>query len=114
MISECLPYLNGSGYPKNLKDADLNLLQKILQVADVVTSLMHGEFYQRSANEQEIVDYLQKEVEEKRLSKQVVDTMALYYGEIMEKVKIESGQILLLHKKLETQFERVYAKELNR
>ena len=40
--------------------------------------------------------------------------MALYYGEIMEKVKIESGQILLLHKKLETQFERVYAKELNR
>lgn len=106
--------LNGSGYPQKLKDADLNLLQKILQVADVVTSLMHGEFYQNNANEQDITNYLQKEVEGKRLSKQVVDTMVLYYGEIMEKVKIESGQILLLHKKLETQFERVYAKELNK
>lgn len=34
--------------------------------------------------------------------------MILFYDEIMEKVKIESGQILLLHKKLEAQFEKVY------
>lgn len=106
--------LDGSGYPKKLQEINLNLPQKILQVADVVTSLMKGEFYQKSANEEEIISYLQKEAEEKRLSKQVVDTMVVCYGEIMEKVKNESGQILLLHKKLETQFERVYARELNK
>ena len=33
--------------------------------------------------------------------------MILFYDEIMEKVELESGQILLLHKKLETQFEKV-------
>ncbi len=106
--------LDGSGYPKNLKEISLNLPQKILQVADVVTSLMKGGFYQKSADEEEITAYLQKEAEEKKLSKQVVDTMVLCYGEIMDKVKIESGQILLLHKKLETQFERVYARELSK
>lgn len=106
--------LDGSGYPKKLQEINLNLPQKILQVADVVTSLMKGEFYQKSANEEEIIAYLQKEAEGKRLSKQVVDTMVVCYGEIMEKVKNESGQILLLHKKLETQFERVYARELNK
>ncbi|MBD5541821.1 MAG: HD domain-containing protein [Lachnospiraceae bacterium] len=106
--------LDGSGYPKNLKEVSLNLPQKILQVADVVTTLMKGEFYQKNAEPGKIIAYLQKEADEKKLSKQVVDTMVLYYGEIMEKVKVESGQILLLHKKLETQFERVYAKELNK
>ena len=106
--------LDGSGYPKKLQESNLNLPQKILQVADVVTTLMKGDFYQKSANEEEIIAYLQKEADGKRLSKQVVDTMVLCYGEIMEKVKNESGQILLLHKKLETQFERVYARELNK
>lgn len=106
--------LDGSGYPKNLKEVSLNLPQTILQVADAVTSLMGGEFYQKNADEEEIIAYLQKEADGKRLSKQVVDTMVSCCGEIMEKVKIESEQILILHKKLETQFERVYARELNK
>lgn len=100
--------LDGSGYPKGLKDMQMNTSQKILQVADKVTGLINGDFYEHAFNKEQIIPILMEEADNKKLSAQVVDVMILFYDEIMEKVKIESGQILLLHKKLEAQFEKVY------
>jgi HD-GYP domain-containing protein (c-di-GMP phosphodiesterase class II) len=102
--------LNGSGYPKGLKEAQMNLLQEILQVADTVTGLINVRAYKQVASRDDVLAVLRKEVNERHFSKQVVETMILFYDDIMEKVKIESGQILLLHKKLERQYELVHEK----
>lgn len=99
--------LDGSGYPKKLRDMQMNTSQKILQVADKVTGLINGDFYEHAYNKEQIIPILMEEADRKKLSSQVVDVMILFYDEIMEKVELESGQILLLHKKLETQFEKV-------
>lgn len=99
--------LDGSGYPKKLKDMQMNISQKILQVADKVTGLINGEFYEYAHSKEQIIPILIEEADRRKLSSQVVDVMILFYDEIMEKVKLESEQILLLHKKLAAQFEKI-------
>lgn len=102
--------LDGSGYPRGLREASLNLSQKILQVADTVTGLVNERVYKQVSGREDVIMLLKEEADSKRFSRQVVDTMILFYDDIMEKVQIESGQILLLHKKLERQYELVSEK----
>lgn len=102
--------LDGSGYPKGIKETSMNLSQKILQVADTVTGLVNERIYKQVSEREDVIMLLKGEADSKHFSKQVVDTMILFYDDIMEKVQIESGQILLLHKKLERQYELVSEK----
>lgn len=102
--------LDGSGYPKGIKDVSMNLSQKILQVADTVTGLVNERIYKQVSEKEDVIALLKDEADKRHFSGQVVDTMVLFYDEIMEKVQIESGQILLLHKKLERQYEQVSEK----
>lgn len=102
--------LDGSGYPTGMKDASMNMSQKILQVADTITGLVNERSYRKVMEREEVIDILQRGADDRHFSKQVVDTMILFYDDIMEKVRIESEQILLLHKKLEVQYDRIYEK----
>lgn len=102
--------LDGSGYPRGIKDVSMNISQKILQVADTVTGLVNERIYKQVSDKEGVIELLKQEADARHFSRQVVDTMVLFYDDIMEKVKIESGQILLLHKKLERQYEQVYEK----
>ena len=88
----------------------MNLSQKILQVADTVTGLVNERVYKQVFDREDTIVLLKKEADQRHFSKQVVDTMILFYDDIIEKVKIESGQILLLHRKLEQQYELVFEK----
>jgi len=97
--------LDGSGYPKGISEGDMNLSQKILQVADTVTSMVNERSYKKAATKEEVLAVLKKEVGFKRFSKQVVEPMVTYYDEIMEKVKAESNQMLSVNKKMEAQFQ---------
>ena len=102
--------LDGSGYPKGIKEISMNLSQKILQVADTVTGLVNERVYKQVFDREDRIVLLKKEADQRHFSKQVVDTMILFYDDIIEKVKIESGQILHLHRKLEQQYELVFEK----
>jgi len=102
--------LDGSGYPRGMKEVSMNLSQKILQVADTITGLVNERIYKQVSEKEDVIALLKDEVDKRHFSGQVVDTMELFYDDIMEKVRIESGQILLLHKKLERQYEQVSEK----
>lgn len=102
--------LDGSGYPKGLREVSMNISQMILQVADTITGLVNERAYKRVASKEEVIRLLKEEADSGHFSKQVVDTMILFYDEIMERVQIESEQILLLNKKLEHQYELVAEK----
>ena len=88
----------------------MNMSQKILQVADTITALINKRDYREALEKEEVIEILQKEADDRHFSKQVVDTMILFYDDIVEKVQLEAGQILLLHKKLETQYDRIHEK----
>lgn len=102
--------LDGSGYPKGLREADLNLSQKILQVADTVTGLTNKRHYKEAADIEEVKSILKQEADAGRLSKQVVDILVENYHDIKAKVNQKEDEILHLYKKLETQYKLVYEK----
>lgn len=106
--------LDGSGYPKGLREADMNLAQKILQVADTVTALTNKRHYKEVADKEEVKNILRQEADAHHLSKQVVDTLIENYDDIKEKVNQQEDEILRLYKKLETQYKLVYEKFIRR
>lgn len=102
--------LNGSGYPRGLKDAQMTESDKILQVADTITGLVNKRAYKESANKEQVLEILQKEVDNKHFDMRIVDLMILNYDEIMKEVAERSSQILTMHSKLQVQFEQVHAR----
>lgn len=102
--------LDGSGYPKGIREANMNLSQKILQVADTVTGLTNKRHYKEAADKEEVKNILRQEADAGHLSKQVVDILVENYEDIKAKVNQKEEDILRLYKKLETQYKLVYEK----
>lgn len=100
--------IDGSGYYKGLTDQDMNILQKILQVADMVTGMINKRSYRKEKKKEYIIDVLEKEANSGKLSKMIVKAFVRNYDEIMIKVKNESNNILQIHTKLNTQYSLIY------
>lgn len=144
--------LDGSGYPVGKKTGPMNLLQRILQIADVITGLTNEWSYDtvrrkdgtlrqirdeaitlehnteneavimqtdtkdeaiealRQATKEKTIRVLEEEARAGRLDKRVVDSFVKAYDMIMQKVRIESKEILRMHTKLHRQYRLVYHK----
>ena len=101
---------DGSGYPHHLKDAQMNMPQRILQVADVVTALVNPRSYRKEMPKEKVLSILNDEVSKHRLKQQVVTTLAKSYDSIMEHVKKESAEIVKMYETLNMQYEMISKK----
>lgn len=103
---------DGSGYPKKLKESQMNILQGILQVADTVTGLVNKRSYRVPHSKESVISILKEDSGKRKYRKDVVDVFVTYYDEIMGVVSRESEEILSTHRKIKIQYEQVY-KALN-
>lgn len=101
---------DGSGYPHHLKDAQMNMSQRILQVADVVTALVNPRSYRPDMPKEKVIAILNDEVAKNRLKKSVVGTLVKSYDKIMDRVKVESADILKMYETLNMQYDLVSKK----
>lgn len=101
---------DGSGYPHHLKDAQMNMSQKILQVADVVTALVNPRSYRTDMPKERVVAILNEEASKNRLKKPVVNAFVKSYDKIMERVKVESADIMKMYETLNMQYDLVSKK----
>ena len=101
--------LNGKGYPKGLKAAEMNDSQKILQIADSLTAMINTRLYRQPMDKQEIVDSLQKEADKHKLSREIVRIVIDNYDYIVGKAREQSEYMLKRHKHMNERFEQVYA-----
>ena len=102
--------MDGTGYPQGLKENDMTLPMKILQVADTVTALINERSYKQISGKDDTISTLRKEVSLNRFSKQIVEPMIVSYDEIIQKVNYESGEILKMNHRMENQFHQVCEK----
>lgn len=101
---------DGSGYPHHQKDAQMNMPQRILQVADVVTALSNPRSYRKDMPKEKVIAILNEEANKNRLKKTVVITLVKSYDRIMERVKAESAEIMKMYDTLNKQYELISKK----
>ncbi|MDD2971606.1 MAG: HD domain-containing protein [Lachnospiraceae bacterium] len=97
---------NGMGYPRHLKVQDMDLLQRILQVADTVTALSSERTYRSARNQEEIYRILQDGVKNRSFSGEVVNAFLDSYVRIMRKANMEMDRILKKREAIETIYKK--------
>lgn len=102
--------LDGSGYPKGLKAADMTILDRILQTADVAASLISTEKGRIPHSKEQVGSILRKECEAGKLGTETVKIFLENYDEICRRVRKESGIILSTYRRLQSQFEKASVK----
>ena len=102
--------IDGSGYPQCIKENDMTLPMKILQVADTLTALINERSYKQVSGKDDAISTLRKEVSLNHFTKQIVEPMIVSYDDIMQKVNYESDEILKMNHKMEKQFHQVCEK----
>lgn len=102
--------LDGSGYPNGLKEGEMNLSMKILQVADTITALVNERSYKKISSKDDVIEILMKEVGLNHFSKQVVDPMVNSYDDILQRVHERADEILKMNHKMEQQYQVVCQK----
>lgn len=96
---------DGSGYPKKLRDFQMNRLQHILQVADVVTGLTSPRSYRKPKEKEQVIEILSEEMAKGKLNSEIVRTFITFYDKIMDGVKRKNNETLAMYNKLEENFE---------
>ena len=102
--------MDGSGYPKGIREFEMNRLEKILQVADTVTSLTSFRPYRDTKTKEQVLFILKEEVERKRYSRDVVDIISIFYDEIINSVKQKQEEVSDVMDIIRHQFEVVLEK----
>ncbi len=101
--------LDGSGYPKGLKGENMNMAQKIMQVADTVTGLTCKRSFRPTKPKETVISILRDEVGRNKFRMDIVETFIGHYDEIMDLVNKQAEQSLSMWRKLEKQYEQVKA-----
>ena len=101
---------DGSGYPHRLQDKQMNMPQKILQVADVVTALVNPRSYRKDLPQEKVIAILTEDASKRKLKQQVVNTMVNSYDRILERVKGEAAEIMKMYDVLNMQYELISKK----
>ncbi len=97
---------NGSGYPKKLKARDMNTMQRILQVADMVSALTSDRPYREAKDKKTIQTILREGADNSSLSTEVVNHVIRNYDDIQSKITKKKEQILQVKNSLEKSLQR--------
>ena len=96
--------LDGSGYPKGLRENKMTVLQQILQVVDLLTELMHKKEKGKALGKNEIVDVLLRKGDRKQLNGKAVVSIIKRYDVIERRVHSETKDYLEMHMRLNNRY----------
>ncbi len=98
---------DGSGYPRGLKEAQMNRNQWILQLADSVSALLAVKTYRPALSRDELSALLRKEAEQGKYNKMIVNLFLDGQSEIMDYVENRVDKTLVTYRKLNQQYKKV-------
>ena len=101
---------DGSGYPRGLKESQMNRSQWILQLADSVSALLAEKTYRPALDRDEMRVLLRKEAERGKYNKMIVNLFLDGQSEIMDYVQTRMDKALVTYRKLNQQYRKVSKK----
>lgn len=78
--------LDGSGYPDGLVASQINMKQRILIVADIVSALRGKRSYKEAFTKDDIIAIIQKEADSGKIDATIVNKLVNHYDEMMDAV----------------------------
>ena len=76
--------MDGSGYPFGLKDAEMDMCEKVMQVADVMAALCEKRSYKKEMGVEEVKSILKDEADRGKLYGKAVDVILSNFNSIYE------------------------------
>lgn len=86
--------LDGKGYPYGLQAKDLNVSQRVVAVADIISALTDARSYKEAFSQEKVNKILQNMVAENKICPQVTQVQFEHQQEIMEFTHRASSKIL--------------------
>lgn len=96
--------LDGSGYHKGLKEADLTFPQQIVAVADILSALYGKRSYKESFDSNLIKKIINEDADNHKISKKAVDCLMENYDDVIANYEKEKDQTIGLYLKIKEQF----------
>ena len=102
--------LDGSGYPRGLRDEEMTMGEKIVAIADIVSALTGERSYKVAFDKKKTVRILREMKEENLLCPYCVEMMISHFDEIMQRVKETGNLILNIYNILQLEYEELARK----
>jgi HD-GYP domain-containing protein (c-di-GMP phosphodiesterase class II) len=99
--------LDGSGYPRGLRDQEMTLPQKIVAVADILSALYGKRSYKEPFDKGKIKSIIQDEAESGKISKLVVQCLLEHYDQVIKKYEKEKDNIIGLYLKIKSEYQDI-------
>ena len=96
--------LDGSGYPRGLKAADLNVPQRIVAIADIVSALTGTRSYKGAYSKNRTLGVLTGMAQQGLLDSGIVGLLVERYDEIMDSVRKKTGPLLEKYQEMQDRY----------
>ncbi len=98
---------DGTGYPKHTTGEQQSRVQRILQVADKVSSMSLEWSFRPARSKKEITDHISQKAAKNKLNVQVTNTMVTFYDAIMGKAQAQVAEAMTMYKKLNDDYKQI-------
>jgi HD-GYP domain-containing protein (c-di-GMP phosphodiesterase class II) len=100
--------LDGSGYFKGLTAKDLNLPQRILAVADILSALCGRRSYKTEFDKKRVIGIIENEAKKGKICSRVVKCVVGNFDYIINFVKQDTLEPLQLYSKMQQEYNELY------
>ncbi len=100
--------LNGAGYPRGLKAADLSLGQRAVAIADIISALHGRRSYKDSFGKEKILSILQQASQKGELCPQIVGLVTAHYDQIMGQARENGQPVLAAYANIKEEYQKLY------
>ena len=91
----CHEKLNGKGYPRHLEGKDLNLIQRILTVADITSALHDSRSYKGEFNKEKILSIIKDMTDKGELDPQITKFVIEDFDRLVKEQQFFQGMLAI-------------------
>jgi len=99
--------LNGSGYPKHLEARDINVLDRIVSVADIFSALCGVRNYKVAYPKEKIISILSDMSANNLLDRGIAELAIRHFDMILEMVNKESNPVIQAHAMMNEEYKNI-------
>ncbi len=105
MVANHHERMNGTGYPRKLKNEDMTMADRIVQVADAAADMLHARHGAKSPDS--VVAILEDGMNHNKYNRQIVRAFTENYDAILNVAEMKSEEMLASYNKLNNQYEQL-------